>query len=460
MKLSVSAGADPNYLATVVKIPTINPHPNAERLELVEIFGNTVVIGKGSYTTGELVVYFPVESAISTRFLSWANLLEKPDMNADGKSKGFFQTKGRVRAVSLRGVPSQGFLFKISELARYYNIPEDTFKLNDCFDIIGEDQLVTKYIKGTSGGSSTSTPSTNKKVPKVVNAIIGVFPRSIRKPLYSMVNSWYIGTPKPSTRLLDGQFQFHYKTEHLGKNIFLVHPNDEIVVTEKLHGTSAVFGNLLAKKKFNIGRYILKSIGVDVDDTEYTFVYSSRSRMKNKHRGKFTDDVWGSLAEEVEEDIPPGYTIYGEIVGYTSGNKTIQKNYDYGCAPGDCELYVYRITNTTEDGEVRELRWFEIEEFCQFRGWKTVPVHYYGPAKDMFVIPSDANWENAFLAELKKTYLDRQCSICTTGVVNEGVVLRNENNESRRAFKFKSPKFVLGESEARDKGEEDMEEES
>lgn len=133
--LKITEGADPNYLLTVVKIPKIKDHPNADRLSIVEIFGNTIIIGKGSYEEGENVVYFPVESAISTKFLSWANLLTKPELNADGQTKGFFESKGRVRAVSLRGIPSQGFLFKTSKLAEYFNV-SDTFKVGDTFDTV------------------------------------------------------------------------------------------------------------------------------------------------------------------------------------------------------------------------------------------------------------------------------------------------------------------------------------
>ena len=165
MKLKITEGADPNYLATVVEVPTIKEHPNAERLELVEIFGNTIVIGKGSYTKGDKVVYFPVEAQISKKFLSWANLLDKPELNADQKTKGFFQSKGRVRAVALRGIPSQGFLFKVSELAKYYEIEENTFSIGDIFDTVGSDLLVTKYIKGDSKKSGEVNVK-KSRVPK------------------------------------------------------------------------------------------------------------------------------------------------------------------------------------------------------------------------------------------------------------------------------------------------------
>ena len=147
--LKISEGADPNYLATVVKVPKIQEHPNANKLEIVEIFGNTIVVGKDSYTEGETVVYFPVESALCPKFLSWANLFDKPELNADQLTKGYFQSKGRVRAVALRGIPSQGFLFKVNLLAEYLEVDSTQFKVGETFDTVGNVQLSTKYVKGT-----------------------------------------------------------------------------------------------------------------------------------------------------------------------------------------------------------------------------------------------------------------------------------------------------------------------
>lgn len=458
--LKITDGADPNYLATVVKVPTIKEHPNAERLELTEVFGNTIVIGKGSYVEGEKVVYFPVESVISLKFLSWANLLDKPELNIDKTSKGFFQTKGRVKAVSLRGIPSQGFLFKVSELAKYYEIDENTFIVGDSFDTVGDDTLVTKYIKGTSKESGEANVKKNR-VPKWINTTLGILPRSIRRKAYIGVNAWYNRNSEGiKSQIVEGEFRFHYKTEHLGRNIFILKPDDFITVSSKMHGTSAIYSNIICKKPFNPIRIIANKLGAKIADREYKFVYSSRSVLKNKRDGKFTDDVWGIVASKIKEEVPEGYTVYGEIVGYTPGGKMIQKNYDYGVAKNECEFRVYRITYNLSCGNYRDLEWYEIEEFCHEHGLKTVPVYYNGLTQDLFTIPVDSNWQDNFLVKMKENYLDLPCEFCTTGVVNEGVVLRIESSDKKTALKFKSPKFLISESSARDNNEEDMEEES
>jgi hypothetical protein len=287
-KLTISEGADPNYLPTVVKVPEIKEHPNADKLEIVEIFGNTIVIGKGSYTTGDLVCYFPVECAISLKFLSWANLRDTPELNADGKTKSYFGKHGRVKAISLRSIPSQGFLYKVSELAKYYQVDEDSFKLGDIFDTVGEDILAKKYVKGDVRASGEQNVK-KVRVPKWLDKTISVMPRPIRVRLYKPINAWFNRKAEGiKSQLVDGQFSFHGKTEHLGRNIFLVNPKDFITVSSKMHGTSAIFSNILCKKPFSLTRPILNkigyyfpTIGLSVPDTEYKFVYASRTKIKN-----------------------------------------------------------------------------------------------------------------------------------------------------------------------------------
>lgn len=458
--LKISENADPNYLPCVVSLPKPAPHPNAERLDIVEVFGNTIIVGKDSYKEGDKVVYFPVESCLAVKFLSWANLLTKPELNADEKTKGFFETKGRVRAVSLRGIPSQGFLYPVDKLSEYFLLPQSTWNVGDTFDTVGEDVLSKKYVKGDT--KVTNDASKKSRVPKWLDAAIGYFPRPIRRKAYLIVNAWFNRKAEGiKSRIVEGQFQFHYSTEHLGKNIFVLNPNDDISITAKVHGTSAIFANILVKKTFNPFRDILNFFKEGYFETEeYKLIYSSRSVLKNKRDEKYTEDVWGKHAEQLEGMIPEGYSVYGEIVGYVNYGKMVQKNYDYGVEKGESEFWVYRITYNNPMGGTRELGWDEIEKFCIEHGFTHTPVYYHGPAVDLFDIPLDDKWNENFLVAMKEEYLDKTCGLCTTGVVNEGIVLKINNREKKPVFKFKSPKFILGESAERDAGESNLEEES
>jgi RNA ligase (TIGR02306 family) len=77
----------------------VRPHPNADRLEIAEVLGWQVVIGKGQFREGDKVVYFPPDSilppALSDRF---------------GVTK--YLARGRVRCASLRGESSFGLVVK------------------------------------------------------------------------------------------------------------------------------------------------------------------------------------------------------------------------------------------------------------------------------------------------------------------------------------------------------------
>lgn len=228
-----------------------------------------------------------------------------------------------------------------------------------------------------------------------------------------------------------------------------------------IHNTSAIYSNLLWKKKYEGFYNFLNKFGIKVDSTEYRFTYSSRSILKNRRDGKWTNDLWGKHGEELWNDnaVDPGISLYGEILGWSGPNSNIQKNYDYGVRRGESEFWVYRITHTSKDGVVYEFTWDEIEKYCDEHNLMTVPVYYKGPANELFDdVPVDDTFHEKFLERLKEKYLDKTCELCTTGVVNEGIVLKDNSKDSRPVYKFKSPAFLVRESSARDNNEEDIEE--
>ena len=80
----------------LVRRITITPHPNAERLELAQVDDYRCVVGKGLYTTGDLIAYVPEQSILP-------DALAK-ELELDGK----LGTGNRVKPVKLRGELSQG----------------------------------------------------------------------------------------------------------------------------------------------------------------------------------------------------------------------------------------------------------------------------------------------------------------------------------------------------------------
>ena len=72
---TISPKANPNYLARFVKITNLNPHPEADRLQITTIDGCTIITGMDA-KLGDLVVYFPLECSINPKFLSATNSYE------------------------------------------------------------------------------------------------------------------------------------------------------------------------------------------------------------------------------------------------------------------------------------------------------------------------------------------------------------------------------------------------
>ena len=82
---------------------TVEPHPDAEFLECARIGGYYTVVRKGEFRTGDIAAYIPEASVLPDRLIEGMGLKGKlagPDFN-------------RVHAVKLRGVLSQGLVYRM-----------------------------------------------------------------------------------------------------------------------------------------------------------------------------------------------------------------------------------------------------------------------------------------------------------------------------------------------------------
>ena len=162
----------------------------------------------------------------------------------------------------------------------------------------------------------------------------------------------------------------------------------------------------------------------------------------------YPTDIWSESGKKYfEGKLAKGETAYYEIVGYLPSGSFIQKNYDYGCKPGEYKIAVYRITKTSEDGHVIEYGWQAMKERCVELGVEHVQEFYFGKAKDLYPqLSVSEHWHENFLTNLRKDYLEKDCwdNLCKK-VPDEGVVLRIEAI-SVQPFKLKSEKFFLNES--------------
>lgn len=440
-----------NYLAKIVKIDNLRKHSNADKLQVTTIDFQNVITGLDC-KVGDIYVYFPLECAINKEFLFWSNSFEDKSLNADNTQKGFFNKHGRVRAVKLRGEPSQGYIIPIDVLFTWIETIEPKMSakqlifnaenfLNIEFDSWDNEVIICKKYIPNGRTQSSGNNKQQGKSPRI-------------------------------SRLIEGQFLLHNDTENLRKNIHKLELSDVIGIHYKKHGTSFVVGNVLTKKKLSWYEKVLIFFGAEIVTSKYDIIYSSRNVVKNQYEtaniGHYYDvDIWGIVKEELKNKIPKGYTLYGEILGYLPDGGYIQKDYDYGCKEGEHKTYIYKISFTNEDGYVSYLTDNQIKGFCnKYNLLYSDTFIYYGKAKDLFNIEglgtdefSVSLWQNQFLNYLESKYNEKDCYMCVNKVPEEGIVLRIERLEEYEAYKLKSARFLEHETKILDSEEANIEDE-
>ena len=201
---------------------------------------------------------------------------------------------------------------------------------------------------------------------------------------------------------------------------------------------------------------IVRKIIPDVQEYEYLPISASRTVVKFvgsrmiREGGFYNTDIWNCTSTKLKGVVFNGYTLYYEIVGW-AGQKMIQKDYDYLCPQGENRILIYRVTETSKDGQVYEYSWNEIKDFCREHGLEHVKELFTGTIKDWMQKYSDDG--ETFLDALKGVYLEKDCQYCSKKVPAEGICIRNESG-NKIAYKLKSKAFLLKETAELDKGTE------
>ena len=464
------------YCCSVVRIPELQPIEGSDFLAKVEIFGTDIVVRKDQVKAGDLMFYAGNECQLEYSFLHVNNLFQTWELNAnadevkklmDSKGlnsqspevkamHGYFNDRGRVRTLKLRGVQSFGYLFTKNEMVRYCpeveNIDLETI-VNEDFDTVNGQLFVKAYV------------------PYIYHKSVHVSGNGRKRRV------------KRFDRIIPGQFMFHYDTKPLNKNIEVLNLQDKYVITNKLHGTSVVFANVKCKypKRFSLVRLVRNLIakipaleGLRAEDyyIDYGWVYSSRSIVKNKYitRGAIenTTDVWGYFAALMQPIVSEGMTVYAEICGYAPGSLSmIQKGYDYGCSVGNSFVMPYRIV-TEENGVRKEWSVREVHDWTtdkiatvdRAREWlRPITILYEGTFSDLYPEAKDSKDIFERLKSDKTHFgMEQNEPMCTFNKVpREGIVLRIDGDPQPEAFKLKTVKFLGKEAEEMDKATVDME---
>ncbi len=404
-----------SYKAKVIIANDITNHPNAERLQILRYGGEQFVIGK-DISIGDMVILFPSDGQLSPDFCCYNNLYRDSEKNSDPSKKGFFEDTRRVRAQPFRGEKSYGFVCTPNSLSY---LGEISLSAGDEFDTLMGELVCSKYY-----------------TEKTLRAMKANQAKKVRDVEYSMLE--HIDTDKWS----------YHKPEELSEKSL-------VIFTEKVHGTSARTSyTKVTRRESGFFAWLLSMFGKPTETTEYEYVTGTRRTIVNNRLDVITEGEQDYYRWEWHNQIAPqlhkGETIYYEIVGYDSHGGTIMEKqdlnklkslpvedtwrnpmiYSYGLPEGQNDVYVYRITRTSDDGLVTELSWFQVEQRCRELGLKTVPVLYRGFFVD--VEPIDA--------VLKKSLVDSSSGLDERHLM-EGVCIRIENSNGVQIFKEKNYLF-------------------
>jgi hypothetical protein len=378
-------------------------------------------------------------------------MYEDKELNADQEKKGYINKHGRIRVIRLGGVPSYGLLIHPDSIATFINEPvEEVTKfleahIGEDFDEINGERFVQVFVP----------PTKNVQEP-------GSKAERLKKKLDRF------------KMLIEGSFRLHYDTAQLQKNMSDINPDDEVYISVKVHGTSAIFANILTNVPTNWFKRMWRKYVRHTDeyDQKYNLVYSSRTVIKNQYINKkqkpggfYSDDVWGYWAKKLNGLIPQDCCIYCEIAGFTPNGSPIQKGYDYGCthvAEEKSKLMVYRATQNGKELEISDV--IEIGKKLKENLGDCImefPLLYHGTLSNLYPeIDVRNHWHENVLENLKvekRFCMEMDEPLCKTKVPREGFVLRKANDPVAEAWKLKTDRFKFREAKLVDAGEVDIE---
>jgi RNA ligase-like protein len=407
-----------NYAAVVVKINNVVDLENCDNVQATNLLGFQAIVGK-DVKVGDIGIVFPVEVQLSDSFCRENNLYRDNANNNDKSLRGYIEPNRRVRAQKFRGNRSDCLFLSLSSLD-YTGINTADLTEGQVFDTINGQNICKKYVV-KQAASSKPARYQEKKYSRVDNK---VFPQ-------------------------------HIDTANFFRMEGTLPENSYAYVTAKLHGTSIRCGHIPVSRKLTWLERLARRFGVKVNEQEYDYIYGSRRVVKDGNnpdsQSYYDTDIYSIEGAKLKGLLPKNYMVFGELIGWTPTGSPIQTNYTYGVPKGHAQLWVYRVANINEDGNMTDLSWDQVKEFCVNRNLRHVPELWRGSLKDLEV--------ESFL---DTRFLDvegyKNCPpLDSPKLVDEGICVRIGDGITPMILKAKSSKFLQMETKLLDKGEIDME---
>ncbi len=466
-----------NHKAIVCKLVNLKPHPNGDKLQIGEAAGHTVIVGLENKEE-DIGLFFSTELQLSEEYCKAHDLIRRRNPETGKTEGGFFEENRRVRALTLRGVKCEGYWAPITTLSFADSKYEYYGKNLHCPPYLGDE---IDFVNGVKICSKYYTPATAERIKK-------------QKESQEKEVKEGFASPKGETFAC----LKHFDTPNVKSIIFPDKPG-YVILTHKLHGTSGrtAYGKVTrrltedelplwnkillkldkwTKGKFKFTRFTWPTV------QEWKYVTGTRNTIVRDGQGSSENEMRLALVKPILPGLVKGECIYYEIVGYKNNGQPLMKHsttksenkalkakygdqivYSYGCSPtglkpglktsdSDASLmsniYVYRITRTTEDGQVLDMPWSQLKARCHELGVEHVPE-------------ADISMWTSSVGETMYIYKRNECKLLELFAENhpwedehisEGLCIRVEYNDSTRPhiYKFKTWDFRVLEGIAKD----------
>lgn len=350
-------------LVEVSRVNKIEKHPNADRLRIATIKGWNCIIGLTDFQEGDLVVFIPPDSVI-------------PEELAEKYNLEYLKKGARIRTIKLRGFISQGLCLPIPEGKTW----EEGLNVADLMGIIKYEPPEPKKCSVNGGG-------------------------------------------QVSKKKLNPLFDKYTDIDNVKNYNLVFKEGDEVVITEKIHGTNFRAGRLAVYPRSILG-WIQKYIFGRINE----FVYGSHNVQKKPfslNKGFYGEDVYGIIAKryKLAEILPEGYIIYGEIYG----NRIQELSYG---VPDSIEVAFFDVKKYG-----LYLSHSEFLQFCCDRSLPIVPILFRGKFKSGD-LKTYTSGKSVLAKQNKKDQIREGCVI--TSYIEE-----NHPRIGRKILKSVSEEYLL-----------------
>lgn len=325
------------FEAKVYKLK-IEPHNNADTLELCIIGDYRSCVRKGQFVDGDLGVYIPEGAVVP----DW--LIEK--LGLTGKLAG--PNHNRVKASRLRGILSQGLVYPV-ETINESNFLEVEPKLDSFMGIRNITPVSSKFVV-TESQDVADLLGLTKYEPPIPTCMSG-----------EVFNAH--------------GYTLSYDVENFKLFPSVIQEGEQVLITEKLHGTFSLFGY-----HPEIPHTIIASKGISGQGLAFKLNDANKDNLYIRSLAGTINEEGNDVINRAHKLFIDGYKDYVKghpfyILGETYG-KNVQ-DLDYGLTKPHFRAFDIYIGAPGSGGCY--LSGQEFMDVCKELNLETVPVLYSGP---------------------------------------------------------------------------------